>query len=63
MRVDAFDFDLPEASIALRPAVPRAAARLLLVRPEGMLADRTIADLPQLLRRGDILVFNDTRVI
>ena len=63
MRVDAFDFDLPEASIALRPSVPRRAAKLLAVDGNGGLADRTIADLPGLLRRGDVLVFNDTRVI
>jgi S-adenosylmethionine:tRNA ribosyltransferase-isomerase len=63
MRVDEFDFDLPEDLIALRPALPRSAAKLLHVGPDGGLADRTIADLPGLLRRGDVLVFNDTRVI
>ncbi|TXM83305.1 S-adenosylmethionine:tRNA ribosyltransferase-isomerase, partial [Methylobacterium sp. WL116] len=63
MRVDLFDFDLPEASIALRPAEPRGAGRLLVVRPGDGLTDARVADLPGLLRRGDALVFNDTRVI
>ncbi|TDR85121.1 tRNA preQ1(34) S-adenosylmethionine ribosyltransferase-isomerase QueA [Enterovirga rhinocerotis] len=63
MRVDLFDFDLPEDRIALRPAVPREAARLLVVPPAGALGHRTIADLPGLLRAGDALVLNDTRVI
>ncbi len=62
MRVDLFDFELPGASIALRPARPRDAARLLVVTPDG-LDDRGVRDLPQLLRSGDCLVFNDTRVI
>ena len=62
MKVDLFDFDLPEERIALRPARPRDRARLLEVTPAG-LADRIVADLPQLLRAGDVLVFNDTRVI
>jgi len=63
MRVDAFDFALPEALIALRPAVPRDSARLLHVPGQGALADLTVRDLPTLLRAGDVLVFNDTRVI
>ena len=68
MRVDLFDFDLPEGSIALRPAEPRGSARLLVVEPGASagrqpLADRRVADLPGLLRPGDALVFNDTRVI
>ncbi|WP_417482515.1 tRNA preQ1(34) S-adenosylmethionine ribosyltransferase-isomerase QueA [Maricaulis sp.] len=63
MRVDDFDFDLPEASIALRPARPRDSARLLHVDAAGALADRTVLDLPDLLRAGDLLVFNDTKVI
>ena len=62
MRVDLFDFDLPEDRIALRPAVPRDAARMLLVDRDG-LHDRIVRDLPTLLRPGDCLVFNDTRVI
>ncbi|HEV7246883.1 MAG TPA: tRNA preQ1(34) S-adenosylmethionine ribosyltransferase-isomerase QueA [Shinella sp.] len=65
MRVDLFDFDLPEDNIALRPVSPREAARLLVVRPaaDTPCEDRTVGDLPSLLRAGDALVFNDTRVI
>ncbi len=65
MRVDDFDFDLPGELIALRPAVPRDAARLLVVRPDGKppLEDLHVTDLPGLLKAGDALVFNDTRVI
>ena len=65
MRVDLFDFDLPEDNIALRPAEPRESARLLVVRPdaEPMLADHHVGDLPSFLRPGDALVFNDTKVI
>ena len=65
MRVELFDFDLPEERIALRPASPRDAARMLVVRPgeEPPLDDRTVRDLPDLLRPGDVLVVNDTRVI
>ncbi len=62
MRVDLFDFDLPRELIALRPAVPRDAARLLQVRPDG-LDDLSVRGLPDLLRPGDLMVFNDTRVI
>ncbi|MFC3711908.1 tRNA preQ1(34) S-adenosylmethionine ribosyltransferase-isomerase QueA [Sphingoaurantiacus capsulatus] len=62
MRVDDFDFELPTDQIALRPASPRDAARLLLVRRDGF-EDRGVRDLPGLLRAGDLLVFNDTRVI
>jgi len=62
MRVDLFDFDLPPERIALRPARPRDAARMLVVRGDG-LDDRGVADLPALLEPGDCLVFNDTRVI
>ncbi|MDF1730224.1 MAG: tRNA preQ1(34) S-adenosylmethionine ribosyltransferase-isomerase QueA [Minwuia sp.] len=62
MRVDLFDFDLPPERIALRPAEPRTAARLLEVKADGV-AHATIADLPGLLRPGDHLVVNDTRVI
>ena len=62
MRVDLFDFELPQDLIAQRPASPRDAARLLDAAPEG-LHDRSVRDLPGLLRKGDLLVFNDTRVI
>ena len=62
MRVDLFDFGLPADRIALRPASPRDAARLLLLDGGGM-ADRLVRDLPDLLRAGDMLIFNDTRVI
>lgn len=62
MRVDLFDFELPEAAIALSPAVPRDSARLLCVTPAA-LGDHVVGDLPQLLAPGDCLVFNDTRVI
>jgi S-adenosylmethionine:tRNA ribosyltransferase-isomerase len=63
MRTDLFDFDLPAERIALRPARPRDAARLLVVRPDGAPEDRTVRDLPDLLAPGDQLVVNDTRVI
>jgi S-adenosylmethionine:tRNA ribosyltransferase-isomerase len=63
MRTDLFDFDLPPGRIALRPMVPRDAARLLVVRPSGALEDRGVRDLPDLLKPGDALVINDTRVI
>jgi S-adenosylmethionine:tRNA ribosyltransferase-isomerase len=62
MRTDLFDFVLPEDRIALRPASPRDSARLLVVRPDAGLEDRTMADLPALLRRGDAIVVNDTKV-
>jgi S-adenosylmethionine:tRNA ribosyltransferase-isomerase len=63
MRVDLFDFDLPTERIALRPVKPRDAARMLVVDGAAPLADRHVRDLPDLLRAGDVLVFNDTRVI
>ncbi|TGP52852.1 tRNA preQ1(34) S-adenosylmethionine ribosyltransferase-isomerase QueA [bacterium M00.F.Ca.ET.230.01.1.1] len=63
MRVDLFDFDLPEERIALRPAEPRDSARLLVVKPGEMLQDRIVSELPSMLREGDVLVFNDTKVI
>src|SRR5688572_4646485 len=62
MRVDLFDFDLPPDRIALRPARPRDAARMLLVDGDRI-SDRHVLDLPAILRPGDVLVFNDTRVI
>ena len=62
MRVDLFDFDLPPERIALRPARPRDSSRLLLVDGEAI-ADQATLDLPDLLEPGDVLVFNDTKVI
>ncbi len=63
MRVDLFDFDLPPERIALRPAAPRDAARMLVLHGAEELEDRGVADLPDMLRAGDCLIFNDTRVI
>src|ERR1700759_4512937 len=65
MRTDLFDFDLPQDRIALRPASPRDAARLLAVRPRQVPEheDRVVRDLPDLLRPGDHLIVNDTKVI
>src|SRR4051812_42098640 len=63
MRVDTFDFELPEDRIALRPSSPRDSARLLLVPRAGAFDDRSVRDLPDLLRPGDALVLNDTKVI
>jgi S-adenosylmethionine:tRNA ribosyltransferase-isomerase len=64
MRVDLFDFELPPERIALRPARPRDSARMLVVEgAERPFADKHVHDLPGLLRAGDVLVFNDTRVI
>jgi S-adenosylmethionine:tRNA ribosyltransferase-isomerase len=72
MRTDLFEFALPEDRIALHPAAPRDSARLLVVRSspsprvqgEGiLLEDRVVRELPELLRPGDALVLNDTRVI
>jgi S-adenosylmethionine:tRNA ribosyltransferase-isomerase len=63
MRVSDFDFDLPEANIALRPARPRDAARLLHVTAAGEIGDHGVLDLANLLQPGDLLVFNDTKVV
>src|SRR5271169_3420179 len=65
MRTDEFDFALPEDRIALRPAAPRDSARLIVVRPGAPVEheDRTIGDLPSLLRSGDALIVNDTKVL
>ncbi|MBO9124355.1 MULTISPECIES: tRNA preQ1(34) S-adenosylmethionine ribosyltransferase-isomerase QueA [unclassified Rhizobium] len=65
MRVDLFDFELPDERIALRPAEPRDSARLLVVDPNGetQLSDHRVYDLPSFLKAGDALVFNDTKVI
>ena len=62
MKTADFDYDLPRAMIAQRPASPRDSARLLEIGPDRT-SDLTIRDLPSLLRAGDLLVFNDTRVI
>jgi S-adenosylmethionine:tRNA ribosyltransferase-isomerase len=62
VRVDDFDFDLPRSRIAMHPVEPRDAAKLLVVAARR-LRDETIGALPRLLRRGDIIAFNDTRVI
>ena len=62
MRVDLFDFELPPERIALRPARPRDSARLLKVEGAS-LSDHVVSELPSLLRRRDVLVFNDTKVI
>ncbi len=64
MKVDLFDFELPNERIALRPVRPRDAARMLVVRgADAPFEDRGVRDLPSLLNAGDVLVFNDTRVI
>jgi len=62
MRVDLFDFDLPAERIALRPARPRDSARLLVVRGDAI-SDHEVLELPDQLNPGDVLVFNDTKVI
>ncbi|MCC2097178.1 MAG: tRNA preQ1(34) S-adenosylmethionine ribosyltransferase-isomerase QueA [Hyphomicrobiales bacterium] len=73
MRVDLFDFELPQERIALRPAEPRDSARMLVIDPAGRSSDEAlrdmgvrdlgVRDLPDLLAPGDVLVVNDTRVI
>ena len=63
MKVTEFDFELPDQLIAQAPVTPRDASRLLVLPREGRVAHRAFADLPGLLRAGDLLVFNDTRVI
>ena len=65
MRTDQFDFELPPERIALRPVSPRDAARLLLVRPGASpeFTDHVVRDLPELLRPGDAVVVNDSKVI
>jgi S-adenosylmethionine:tRNA ribosyltransferase-isomerase len=63
VRVDLFDFELPTDRIALRPLSPRDSARLLGVGADGALSDHVVRELPALLQPGDVLVFNDTRVI
>lgn len=63
MNTQDFDFDLPDSAIALRPARPRDAAKLMCVAENGLITDKIVRDLPGLLRRGDVLVLNDTRVL
>ncbi len=63
MRVDDFDFELPQDLIALHPVEPRDSARLLVVRPGEALVDAVVTDLTKWLRVGDVLVVNDTRVL
>ena len=63
MRVEDFDFDLPRGLIASHPCEPRDAARLLFIPASGRFENRQVSDLPALLRPGDLLVFNDTKVI
>lgn len=62
MKLAAFDFELPDEAIALRPAIPRDSARLLQVGQNGALTDHHVFDLPSLIEPGDILVINDTKV-
>ena len=62
VKLSDFDFDLPEELIALRPVKPRPTARMLVADGDRM-ADHVFTDLPDLLRPGDMLVFNNTKVI
>ena len=63
MRTDMFDFDLPSDLVALRPAVPRDSARLLVCRPDGEICHAQVRDLPQFMDVGDAVVVNDTKVL
>ena len=63
MKTDLFDFDLPDSAIALRPARPRDSAKLLHVAADGVMSDHIVRDLAGVLRAGDVLVLNDTRVL
>jgi S-adenosylmethionine:tRNA ribosyltransferase-isomerase len=63
MRTELFEFDLPKELIALRPAVPRDSARLLVVHPANGFTDSRLIDLPDVLHRSDQLVVNDTKVV
>lgn len=63
MRVDLFDYDLPQELIATAPVTPRDSARLLHVPSDGQFNDKHVRDLPSLLKAGDVMVFNDTKVI
>ena len=62
MRVDDFDFSLPEERIALRPASPRDTARMLVVRTDGSFDHAHVSDLPNFLCNDDVIVLNDTKV-
>jgi len=63
MKVSAFDFNLPEENIALRPARPRDSAKLLQVSSKGNFTDHVVSDLPSLLREDDVLILNETKVL
>ena len=63
MRVDQFDFELPEDRIALRPAAPRDSARMLVLNGQSKIIDSNVSSLPDFLKAGDLLVFNNTKVI
>lgn len=63
MRVDLFDFELPPERIALRPVTPRHGARMLVAEGGDGVIDHFVRELPDILRPGDVLIFNDTRVI
>ncbi|HBF90525.1 MAG TPA: tRNA preQ1(34) S-adenosylmethionine ribosyltransferase-isomerase QueA, partial [Hyphomonas atlantica] len=63
MDLSQFQFDLPEERIALRPVEPQDSARLLVVHGDGRLEDAHVRDLPRFLSPGDVMVFNDTRVL
>ncbi len=61
MRVDLFDFDLPDENIALRPVSPRDSAKMLVI--DDKLTDHSVRELPSFLKSGDVLIFNNTKVI
>ena len=63
MKLENFDYSLPASAIAQTPMEPRDQARMLVISPDGTLSHQIVAELPQFLRQGDIMVFNDTRVI
>ena len=63
MKLELFDFDLPQDRIAVRPVSPRHAAKMLVVRPGAAMADHAFLDLPDILQPGDLLIANDTKVI
>lgn len=63
MQLSDFDFDLPPELIAQHPLAERSASRLLDVNPQGLLTDRQVRDLPKLLNPGDLLIFNNSKVV